>query len=172
MFSLANLMINQLIISFISGYHHSLFRWKEHLRRANRSRLLNYTYVINVCSGHQPICPDESKCDILCDVNAITRCIEVSTTLKRYIWSMCWTKIYQSRIIDGEYFPRTLSAGDTILLKLLREIIDVKYLQTPQFAGQVLLSESVFVLFLLIKQTFFVGLILESKTGILLTDCR
>ena len=63
--------------------------------------------------------------------------------------------IYQSRIIDGEFFPHTLSAADTIILKLLREIIDIKYLQTPQFTGQVLPSESVFYFyFILIKRHF------------------
>ena len=51
---------------------------------------------------------------------------------------------YQSRLIDGEFFPHTLSPADMILLKLLREIIDVEYLQTPQFAGQVLSPESLF----------------------------
>ena len=76
--------------SFFSEYYqHALFRWKEHLHHANPRRLLNYTYVINVCSGHQPICPDESKCDILCDVNSITRCIEVSTTPLNNIFHRC-----------------------------------------------------------------------------------
>jgi len=58
----------------------------------------------------------KNKCDLFCDVNAITRCIE-------------------SRIIDGEFFPHTLSAVDTMLLNLLREIVDVKYLQTPPFTS-------------------------------------
>ena len=74
---LTNLMSNWPISEY---YQHALFRWKEHLHHANPRRLLNYTYVVNVSSGHQPICPDESKCDSLCDVNSITRCIEVSTT--------------------------------------------------------------------------------------------
>ena len=57
-------------------------------------------------------------------------------------------------MIDGEFFPHTLSVADTILLKLLREIIDVNYLRTPQFARQVLLSESVFCCVSFNKEAF------------------
>ena len=77
---------------------------------------------------------------------------------------------YQSRIIDGEFFPHTLSVGDTILLKLLREIIDVKYLQTTQFTGQVLPPDSLFCF--VFNSRILVGLILESMTGVLLTECQ
>jgi len=67
-----------------------------------------------VRSGHEPICTHENKCHILCEIDGITRCIE-------------------SRIIDGEFFPHTLSVADMKLLELLREIMNVKYLETPLF---------------------------------------
>ena len=68
----------QLIEPFISAYQYALSQWKDHLRRANPRRLLNYAHVINVRSGHEPICTHENKCHILCEINGITRCIEVT----------------------------------------------------------------------------------------------
>ena len=81
--------------------------------------------------------------------------------------------IYQSRIIDAEFFPHTLSVAETKTLKLLREIIDVKYLHTPLFTRQVLPPESLFVFFFINWHSFIdLESVHESRAGVPITDWR
>ena len=64
-----------------------------------------------------------------------------------------------------------LSVADMMLLKLLREIMDVKYLETPLFARQVSVFKSLFFIPKNIM-ALFLGLILEYNAGALITDWR
>lgn len=133
-----------MLIDFFTLYRalqYAEANWRGHLDRGNSRRLLSYIYFVAVRDGYPPAsCKvhDQLHCNDYCKVIRVSQCVEVCVRQRNMTLDSLAIVFQRARRIvalgdDTEPFSSG-SAAFSEYLRFFKEIIDVKYMNEPQFS--------------------------------------